>query len=410
MSLHHFVLLAIPLPWLFPFTICAQEVQRIPDEVACSACEITLEHVLTLGEREGPGRVMRPHAIVRDSKGNYLVAHGDGAGAAKAIWVFDRDGAFVRTVGQEGEGPGEYRGIGRIEVLPGDTLWIYDRVLRRRTTLSPNFDVIATQSYETGSFFHSVLLPDGRIVVNEHLRSPERVGYPLQLVGTDGRIVRSFGATDPEYRRRQPVRFNRMLFPGPDNETVWSVGRGDYLLELWDTTGTRKAALKREADWFVPFVADGEITPSGPPPPTWLRLVKDRSQHEVWVIATAPKANWREVASEYPNIGSNLTAIYQLYDSIIELLDLSQGRLVASQLLHDIEFSSFLGNDHLVSYREDEDGYPFLDIWRLSLAPPTTESSDGLVARPGGMDVSPVPRAGITPLGSYPASPEGSSY
>jgi hypothetical protein len=33
----------------------------------------------------------------------------------------------------------------------------------------------------------------------------------------------------------------------------------------------------------------------------------------------------------------------------------------------------------------------------------------GFVAWPEEWDISPVPRAGIRPLGSYPASPEGSS-
>jgi hypothetical protein len=45
-----------------------------------------------------------------------------------------------------------------------------------------------------------------------------------------------------------------------------------------------------------------------------------------------------------------------------------------------------------------------------SIAPPPLSGTLGFVAWPEKWDISPVPRAGIRPLGSYPASPEGSSY
>lgn len=367
------LLFVILLPLLAPVAIGAQQVRVIPDEVSCPTCQVKLEHVLTLGEPEGPGRVMRPHAIVQDSKGNYLVAHGDGSGGAKQIWVFDPDGAFIRALGGEGEGPGEFRGIGRIEVLPGDTLVVYDRILRRRTTLTSDFVVVETQPYETGRFFNSVLLPDGRMVINEHQRSPNRVGYPLHLVNQSGRIVRSFGSMNPEYRPRQPIKYNRLLSPGSGGGSVWSIGRGDYLIELWDTLGVRKTAFQRETEWFVPFVADGGITPDGPPPATWIRLMKPYGPGRLLVLGTAPREEWREVAAENPDLSTNPTALLKLYDWIFELLDLDRGEIVLSQTFQDIEFASFLGDDQVVSYREDETGYPYLDIWRIVVVKPAPQ-------------------------------------
>ena len=357
---------------LLPLTSASgQEVRTIRGSPGSEGYEIFLEHVLSLGERDGPGRVMRPDAMARDSRGNYLVAHGDGAGAAKSIWVFDPNGAFQKSIGRKGEGPGEYMGIGRMDVLQGDTLIVFDRVLLRRTTLSPTGQVIETQPYQAGGFFDSTMLPDGRMVLNQHFRTPESVGYPLQLLSADGRVIRSLGAVNPEYRTHQPVKYRRMVLPGPDGGSVWSVGRGDYLFELWDTLGARKEALQREADWFVPFVADGGISADGPPPPTWLRLAQKKDSSRVWVVATVPRRDWREVASKNPDVGSNLTALFGLYDWVVELVDLEHAVLVASTLFEGMEFVSFLGREHLVSYREDESGYPFLDVWHLTLSPPT---------------------------------------
>lgn len=161
-----------------------------------------------------------------------------------------------------------------------------------------------------------------------------------------------------------------MTFEDPDGGSVWSIGRGDYLIERWDTLGVRRAALRREVDWFVPFDADGAITPDGPPPPTWIRFVEPKDAGRLWVVATIPREDWREVAARHPDLATNLTSLYKLYDWKVELMDLGKGEPVASQTFHDIEFASFLGNDQLVSYREDESGYPFLDVWCLRLEPP----------------------------------------
>ena len=107
-----------------------------------------------------------------------------------------------------------------------------------------------------------------------------------------------------------------------------------------------------------------------PPPPTWIRFVKPQDAGRLWVLATIPREDWREVAARHPDLATNLTSLYKLYDWKVELVDLVKGESVASQTFHDIVFTSFLGNDQLVSYREDELGYPFLDIWRLRLEPP----------------------------------------
>jgi hypothetical protein len=319
-----------------------------------------------------------------DSKGNYYVAHGDGAGAANQIWVFDSTGAFLETIGQRGEGPGEYRGIGRIDVLPGDTLQIYDRILRRRTTLAPDQSSMDTQPLEVGGFFHSVILPDGRMVVTEHRRSPERVGYPLQLVTRSGRVVRSLGTTKPDLRPGEERKLRKKVAPGPDGGSVWSVGEGDYLMELWDTTGTRRVALQRDAGWFDPLAPEAELTPRGPPPPASVRLAKTDSLGRLWVLSTTPTEGWREVVADRPDLYTNLSSLFQVYDWVLEVIDPVSGLLVASQVFFGKEFVYFLGEDMVVCYREDDEGYPHLDIYRLSLpSPPARVSLTWRVNHPG---------------------------
>ncbi len=47
-------------------------------------------------------------------------------GSVPVIRVFDTDGNYVRDVGREGEGPGEYQRIGGMQAAPGDRVAVYD--------------------------------------------------------------------------------------------------------------------------------------------------------------------------------------------------------------------------------------------------------------------------------------------
>jgi hypothetical protein len=347
-----------------------QEVVPIHGPATCEPCQITTELLVTLGTREGPGRVMRPNAAALDSHGNYLVAHGDGTPHPSQVWIFDSRGGFLQTIGREGDGPGEYRSIRRIDVLQGDTLEIFDQGLRRRTTLAPDFSVHAIQSsFEAAAFVGSAKLSDGMLVLTQHLRSPGRIGFPLQLVDRTGRIVRSFGSVNPEYRPREPVKNWRFVTPNTNGSSVWSVGFGDYLIEQWDSDGVRLRALQRVADWFVPYVLDvAQVTPDGPTPQPQVRLIKHDSSGRLWIVTRRATDNWRGVLRAHPDYSGHPWDLIPLWDTVLEVIDPDSGNLLVSHTLPPGEYSLFLSDDLVVRYREDNYGYPFLDVLRIHLS------------------------------------------
>ncbi|HEX9639970.1 MAG TPA: hypothetical protein VGB13_01505 [Candidatus Krumholzibacteria bacterium] len=61
-----------------------------------------------------------------------LVVLDEGAHQAR---FFDREGVFVRAVGREGEGPGDFSGLSSVFGLRGDSVLVYDSWLRRATIL-----------------------------------------------------------------------------------------------------------------------------------------------------------------------------------------------------------------------------------------------------------------------------------
>ena len=154
------------------------------------------------------------------------------------VRVFDADGRFVRTVGQPGEGPGEFERVGRVGSGPEGHMWITDTGLQRYEV----FDTAGTRigghrmPLRNGGFWLSGLF----FQVEFTQQTPERVYRIYRLVpgGTlepDGRV---FGFPDPppdppmiEYRDGgsawilpAPYTRNYDWVFGPDLDYWWSDG------------------------------------------------------------------------------------------------------------------------------------------------------------------------------------------
>jgi len=61
------------------------------------------------------------------------------------VRVYDSRGRHVRTIGRDGEGPGEFRALIALGFL-GDTLWTYDRSLRRISYFAPSGAFIRSEA------------------------------------------------------------------------------------------------------------------------------------------------------------------------------------------------------------------------------------------------------------------------
>jgi hypothetical protein len=88
--------------------------------------------IVSIGEVEGPPafRFHRIQDVVRFEDGSIAVADG-----SQEIRFFDAAGAHIRSVGRNGEGPGEYRAISLFKRYGQDSLLVWDEALRRGTLL-----------------------------------------------------------------------------------------------------------------------------------------------------------------------------------------------------------------------------------------------------------------------------------
>ncbi|MES2124235.1 MAG: 6-bladed beta-propeller, partial [Gemmatimonadota bacterium] len=90
--------------------------------------KLVLEHTFAIPDGS-PGQLNNPSGIVADSKGNIYVLDSKPA----TIKAYSADGAFLRTIGRDGSGPGEFRQWGMLTIAR-DTLVQHDPGQSRTST------------------------------------------------------------------------------------------------------------------------------------------------------------------------------------------------------------------------------------------------------------------------------------
>lgn len=137
------------------------------------------------------------------------------------IRIFSPEGAFLRSFGREGEGPGEFRHIQVMGTIGSDTLVVLDGRGRRTSRFHPEAGFLGQTLLpeEAGVAMHSNgMFGDGAIVFGGGVnwdrgdatptRGYERLTNPFYSVSLDGSGINHFGE-----------------FPG--TEVVWTTGQVD---------------------------------------------------------------------------------------------------------------------------------------------------------------------------------------
>jgi hypothetical protein len=211
-----------------------------------------------------------------------------------------------------------------------------------------------------------VLMPDGRVVVNRDLRTPERIGQPLHVVGLDGNIDRSFGSETGLLRPDVPGLTTRSLAVA-SGSAVWAAHAHTYRLELFDiSSGRELMRLTREADWFPDNERPTTQRPSSSTPPyARVAALHHSSDGLLWVLSAVPDSRWRTAVRSGEGGHAIITDPVRYYDWIIEVFDIKRGRLVISTRF-DSHPPWFIGDGYAAQYREvDDDAY--FSVFRVRL-------------------------------------------
>ena len=221
------------------------------------------------GEGSGPTSDMFGiRGAVRLEDGRIVVAD-----RVQRLLVFDAEGTYLRTLGREGSGPGEFAAIMWLQRLPGDTLLMFDLRNNRRLSYFTADGGFARSVNSASSVGPRPMLmgalADGTLVatrgiftqrrVTSNRVSPRRSQNELVRLDADGRVLNSL-ATLPGSEFLDGPGIPGLEFgapEGPLRNTVFAIGARD----IYAATGDRFEILVFSPEGGDPEVIRSEFEP-----------------------------------------------------------------------------------------------------------------------------------------------------
>jgi hypothetical protein len=207
----------------------------------------------------------------------------------KEIRYYSSDGSLLHATGREGEGPGEFRALSRVWLLPGDSVIAYDTRLDRISLYDATGSLVVGFQAPRADVSFQHVFPDGlmlgrgtrRYATGETSRV-HRDSVPYTLYERDGNSLdtvgwfqgdedyvfstdRAVGRLDPPFRRQAALAVY---------ESELYTGYGDrYEIRVWSQRGQLRRIIRRAVsdveigdgvDEYREGFNDAEI-------PAWLR-------------------------------------------------------------------------------------------------------------------------------------------
>lgn len=214
--------------WLLPVPVDAavREYDGIdPSERANGS--VRLVEDLVLGGEE----LFVPRGIAAAPSGTIFVSDI----SSNNVKVFDPDGGFWGTLGREGQGPGEFAGIGDLTIA-GELLVVHDERGRRLSAWSLSGVHISDHALPAGHFLHALKgLSDGTLIVQTTgLSSTTRTrSTRIGRITLEGELLATFHETTAPVPQpdapRDVARIQRALDSSAENRMVLAVGTGEIV-------------------------------------------------------------------------------------------------------------------------------------------------------------------------------------
>ena len=225
---------------------------------------VVFEEELAYQEKDEGGeiRLFKPGRMAVDARGLiYIQDNSD-----MAIKVFDQAGKFLRAIGRQGEGPGEFTYIGDIVPLPDGRLLVTDFQARRTSIFSPEGQFQVSYPWKK-NYLRVHLVTEFTCTLEEGVYSEEARERWVKTVDFAGEEILAFGKfTFPEFKMIRVGESGMIstsvpwtpasVFAG-DNMRQWLYHcPGDrYLIEVYDQKGKLFRKIDRP---YEPVPVTGE--------------------------------------------------------------------------------------------------------------------------------------------------------
>lgn len=187
-----------------------------PQEPCYGKLSLEIEEDILIGNEWDPNyQLYQVSGIALDSQSNlYVLDSGN-----HRIQKFDDEGNYLRTIGREGEGPGEFTRISSVFIDDEDTIYVSDR--RRIQIFSSAGEYQGSITFESGinEFFIDV---DGNIVTHIIQNSEEGSRKYLIKYNRDGKVVQKIDEfSDVQAIRTQDSSGRAVAFKAYHQYNYW---------------------------------------------------------------------------------------------------------------------------------------------------------------------------------------------
>lgn len=197
--------------------------------------------------------------IVADAKGNFYLLDSQ----LTEIQVYAPDGTYVRTIGREGEGPGEFRMAFNLLMLPSGNLGVLQTAPAKLVGLTLDGDpadaLSLPESEETGfKMLYAAQNAGKDVAVVYGFMQPGESGFTmtsnLSLLNASGQSERKLHSDSSSMKAANPLivekewdsfRNNRWS-AGPDGRVYAAPTFGEYTINVWNPDGSLSHVIQRE--------------------------------------------------------------------------------------------------------------------------------------------------------------------
>lgn len=353
----------------------AQTMQRIDaSQPTCKTCSIQFSKVATIGsidDPELPTVSPRFGGLSFDSKGQFVLS--DVAG--QQLLAYTPSGKFIRTLGRKGDGPGEFHQAVRTFFDAYDSLYVVD--IGRVSVFSPDLKYVRTITMPVAMSQSIIAVPNRWVILNHGLTYR---GSPLKILSNDG-ALRLF--IQDSSALGSCFACTLVVGNAAAGDRLWSSWNTQYRLQEWRDDG---AALRNVSVVNSAWHKGGELVlpgdPNVPPPSVVIALAEDK-QHLLWSLGELPVADWTPIPRSKTRtaratrgasnvaVGSVTTGLETLKRMItaIDVFDMTANKLLVSQRFPHRQFR-LIAPGYLAEVREDKDGVPVWDIFKVTIKRP----------------------------------------
>jgi len=330
---------------------------------SCESC-LAMEETLALGTAEPPGAIR--HEAAR-------VAYSEELGVF-AVWVrsrpeidlYERSGRFLRTIGPDGEGPGETQAVMAVR-FAGRSLYVWDARLGRLTRFSIAQSAFEDFAVQVTGVNDIEVLSTGEVVFAASIFTREAAGYPLHVVDLeDPSAILRTGSASGAWNASEPwgQAIHSTLAP---NGRVWIARMPRLEFLEWSRDEGVERHVAGAPRWFPPVV---DTPRQGEAPRSRLDDLVVDAEGRVWTLTRVAGSNWRSGLGEAGELGFPRIVDRAAYaDHRVDVFDLAEG-LHAGHLLVDNPVAQLVvvdGVAHLSEVKYDSAMTPRLTLSRLSV-------------------------------------------